>query len=164
MKQFEILPKPSGRGRVYNSWPNWPDILRTSTSHIEGCTRRWCVNTKKITGIGTRVDQLHCIEVEWIDGPGGFKMREKPGTEFSMKVDIVLLSMGFLHVLHDGVVNQFGLGLDKRGNIKIDDKCMTNRPGVFAAGDAVMGASLVARAINSGRIAAEQIDYYLKSK
>jgi glutamate synthase (NADPH/NADH) small chain len=162
--QFEILPKPSEKGHIYNSWPNWPDILRTSTSQREGCNRRWCVNTKKITGIGTKVDQLHCVEVEWIDGPGGLKMREKQGTEFSVKVDIVLLAMGFLHVSHDGLVNKFGLDLDQRGNIKIDGRCMTNQPGVFAAGDAVMGASLVARAINSGRIVAEQINSYLKTR
>lgn len=162
--QFEILPKPSEVGNVYNSWPNWPDILRTSTSHQEGCTRRWCINTKKISGVGTRVDKLHCVEVKWTEEADGYKMQEVPGTEFDMKVDIVLLAMGFLHVSHDGVVNQFGLDLDDRGNIKIDNNHMTKRPGVFAAGDAITGASLVARAINSGRIVAEHINHYLRNK
>lgn len=160
--QLEILPKPSEGEKFNNSWPNRPNILRTSTSHEEGCTRRWCIKTTEMSGVGTRVDKLHCVEVEWIQGPNGSKMREIPGMEFSVKVDIVLLAMGFLHVSHDGVVDKFGLNLDEIGNLKIDDRYMTNQPGVFAAGDAVIGASLVAHAINSGRKAAEQIDCYLK--
>jgi glutamate synthase (NADPH/NADH) small chain len=162
--QFEILPKPSGEKEGYPSWPDRPNILRTSTSHLEGCTQRWCIKTKEISGVGTRVDKLHGVEVEWFDGPSGGKMQEIPGTEFSMKVDMILLAMGFLHVSHEGVVHQFGLDLDQKGNIKIDNRYMTNKPGVFAAGDAVLGASLVACAINSGRMAAEQIDRYLRNK
>jgi glutamate synthase (NADPH/NADH) small chain len=162
--QFEILPKPPEEEQSTPSWPDRSNILRTSTSHMEGCTRRWCIKTKEISGIETKVDKLHGIEVEWIDGPDGDKMQEIPGTEFSMKVDMIVLAMGFLHVSHEGIVHQFGLDLDQKGNIKIDHRCMTNKPGVFAAGDAVLGASLVARAINSGRIAAEQIDRYLRNK
>ena len=162
--QLEILPKPSEGEKFNTSWPNQPNILRNSTSHQEGCIRRWGVKTKEISGIGTRVDKLHCIEVEWTEGPKGSRMQEIPGTEFSIKVDIVLLAMGFLHASHDGVVNKFGLDLDERGNVQIDERYMTNQLGVFAAGDAVTGASLVAYAINSGRKAAEQIDYYLKKR
>jgi glutamate synthase (NADPH/NADH) small chain len=161
--QFEIMPKPSEKHDSFRSWPNWPNILRTSTSHQEGCTRRWCVSTKKITGSGTKVDTLHCIEVEWIQTENGFKMKEKPGTEFSIKVDIILLALGFLHVSHEGVVNRLGLNLNEKGNLEIDDKYMTNLQGIFAAGDAVMGVSLVAQAINSGRKAAENIDRFLKN-
>jgi glutamate synthase (NADPH/NADH) small chain len=160
--QFEIMPKPSEKHDNFNSWPNWPNVLRTSTSHDEGCTRQWCINTKKITGTETRVDELHCIEGEWIRTDTGYQMREKPGTEFCIKVDIILLALGFLHVSHEGVVNKLDLNLNEKGNLKIDDKYMTNQQGIFAAGDAVMGVSLVAQAINSGRKAAEQIDCYLR--
>ena len=162
--QFEILPKPLEAIYPNNYWPYRPNILRTSTSHQEGCIRQWCVKTKKISGVGTKADKIHCVEVKWIEGANGSKMQEIPGTEFIVKVDIVLLAMGFLHVSHEGVVNKFGLNLDERGNLKVDDRCMTNQPKVFAAGDAVMGASLFAHAINSGRKAAAQIDYYLRNK
>ncbi|MEJ2648493.1 MAG: glutamate synthase subunit beta [Sedimentisphaerales bacterium] len=161
--QFEIMPKPSEKHDKFNSWPNRPSILRTSTSHEEGCTRRWCVSTKKITGTGTKVDTLHCIEVDWIQTENGFKMKEKPGTEFSTKVDIILLALGFLHASHEGVVNKLGLNLNEKGNLEVDDKYMTNLQGIFATGDAVMGVSLVAQAINSGRKAAENIDRFLRN-
>jgi NADPH-dependent glutamate synthase beta subunit-like oxidoreductase len=89
--QFEILPEPPDEPPLETPWPNWPGISRTSTSHEEGCIRRWCIQTKEIAGVGTRVGGLRCSEVEWIEGPNGREIREMPGTEFSMKVDIVLL-------------------------------------------------------------------------
>jgi NAD(P)H-dependent glutamate synthase small subunit len=162
--QFEILPEPPDEPPFERTWPNWPNVLRTSTSHEEGCIRRWCIQTKEMFGVGTRVAGLRCSEVEWIEGPNGPEMREIPGTEFSMKADIVLLAIGFLRVPHSGVLAQFGLDIDESGCEKSDDTSVTGPPGIFTAGDAIMGASLVARAIRSGRDAAAQIYSYLKNE
>ena len=154
--QLEILPRPPETRPADTPWPNWPRILRTSSSHEEGCTRRWSVMTEKITGKNNRADQLHGIEVQWRNGPTGYVMKEVLGTEFTMKVDVILLAMGFLHVEPKGLVAQFGLDLDKRGNILVDDY-QTSAPNVFAAGDALLGASLVVRAIDTARQAARAI-------
>jgi len=159
--QLEILPKPPETRRDGDLWPLWPQILRTTTSHEEGCCRRWCVLTKKLTGRGVRAEQLHGVEVAWSHGGDGqATMTEVPGSEFTMSVDLVLLAMGYLHVAHDGLVSQFGLELDERGNIVIRDH-HTSEEGVFAAGDATEGASLVVRAMASGRNAAAAIDRWL---
>jgi glutamate synthase (NADPH/NADH) small chain len=162
--QFEILPKPPDEIPSETPWPSWPNILRTSTSHEEGCIRRWGVQTKEISGVGTRVGGLHCSEVEWVEGANGPEMREIPGTEFNMKADIVLLAIGFLHVPHNDKVNQFGLKLDESCHEKKDNTCVISQQNFFFAGDAIMGASLVARAIHSGREAASRINYHLKNK
>jgi NAD(P)H-dependent glutamate synthase small subunit len=162
--QFEILPKPPDEPPLETPWPNWPNVSRTSTSHEEGCIRRWCIQTKEISGVGTTVGGLRCSEVEWIEGPNGREAREIPGTEFGVKADIVLLAIGFLHAPPRGMASRFGLDIDEGGRAKKDDACVTGRPGVFVAGDAIMGASLVAYAIRSGREAAAQIDSYLKSQ
>ncbi len=156
--QFEILPQPSNGSQTASRWPLWSPAGRTSTSHEEGCARRWSVRTKGLSGIENRVAELHGVQVEWNDGSGDRKLKEIAGTEFAMKVDVVLLAMGFTHVEQDGLVGQFGLDLDERGNVKVDDTFMTSRPGVFAAGDAISGASLVAKAIHSGRQAAVYMD------
>ena len=160
---FEILPKPPDSRPFDTPWPQWPRILRTSSSHQEGCHRRWCVLTKKLSGVEVRLTELHGVEVEWKEGHDGWRFAEVPGSEFSMKVDLVLLAMGFVHVAHTGLLEQFGLELDQRGNIKINDyACSVS--GVFAAGDAEQGASLVVRAIYAGRGAAAEIDKWLKQK
>ena len=162
--QFEILPKPPERRGEEDLWPLWPTILRTSTSHEEGCLRRWGVLTEKLSGRGVRAEQLHGVDVTWQRSPDGlWKMSEIPDSEFVMKVDLVLLAMGFLHTVHDGVVSQFALELDDRGGIAVRDY-QTSEQGVFAAGDAVEGTSLVARAIASGRNAASAIDGWLRSR
>jgi len=162
--QFEILPQPPEKADPRTPWPQWPGILRTSSSHEEGCERRWCVLTRKLSGRGIRVAQLHGVEVEWIDGPKGYKMKERPGTEFSLAVDLVLLAMGFVHVEHSGLVDSLGLALDERGNVRIDGDYMTSRPGIFAAGDAHTGASLIVHAIAAGRRAADAIDRWLQAR
>jgi len=108
-----------------------------------------------------QVTHLHGCEVEWYRGPKGWDMREKPGTDFTVPADLVLLAMGFLHVEHNGLVQQLGVQFDNRGNVVVK-KWMTCVPGVFAAGDAVKGASLVVHAINQGREAAHAIDQWLK--
>jgi glutamate synthase (NADPH/NADH) small chain len=161
IQQFEILPRPPEARPDDTPWPLWPRVLRTSSSHEEGCERRWCVLTKRLSGAGVRVSGLEGCEVAWENRSGEWKMKELPGTDFSMRVDLVLLAMGFVHVVHSGLVASLGLKLDARGNLVVDGECMTSVPGVFAAGDAVMGASLVVRAIQAGRDAAAAINRYL---
>jgi glutamate synthase (NADPH/NADH) small chain len=135
--------------------------MRTSSSHEEGCQRQWSVMTKKFSGVETRVTQLHCCKVEWMRKNGNWKLKELPGTDFIRDADVVLLAMGFLHVTHNGLVKELGLDLDESGNPAVEN-CQTSEPSVFAAGDTINGASLVVRAINSGREAAAAIDDWLK--
>jgi glutamate synthase (NADPH/NADH) small chain len=158
--QLEILPKPPEERNPTTPWPMWPQILRTSPSHEEGCQRRWGVLTKRLTGVSVRANELHGVEVESASGPKGWEMKEIPGTEFGMPVDLVLLAMGFLHVAHVGLVESLGLNLNPQGNVVVDDY-MTSEEGVFAAGDTTLGASLVVSAIAAGREAAHSIDAYL---
>ena len=162
--KFEILPRPPEARPAETPWPTWPRILRTSSSQEEGCRRRWSALTKSFSGRGVHVEELHGCEVDWTEGPKGWEMAEKPGTEFSMKVDLVLLAMGFVHVVHSGLVDAMGVELDRRGNLVVDEQLMTSRPGVFAAGDAVEGASLVVRAIASGLQAAAGVDRWLRQE
>ncbi len=159
--QLEILPQPPETAPPDTPWPNWPRVMRTSSSHEEGCERMWGVMTKRLTGAETRVSRIHCCKVEWIEKERDWKIKELPGTEFELDADIVLLAMGFLHVEHDGLVSELGLELDQRGNV-LEKDCRTNQEWVFAAGDTVNGASLVVRAIDSGRRAAAAIDHWLR--
>ncbi|GAB6165800.1 glutamate synthase subunit beta [Thermostilla marina] len=158
--QIEILPKPPEKYNPDTPWPLWPRILRTSTSHEEGCERRWGVLTKSLEVHDGHVTALNAVEVDWENGPEGWKMKEKPGTEFTLKADLVLLAMGFVHVVHEGLIEQFGLELDARGNVKVND-WQTSSQGIFAAGDTVRGASLVVHAINQGRQAAKAVHQWL---
>lgn len=162
--QFEILPKPPNEWSNKTLWPIWPNILRTSTSHKEGCIRRWCIQTKEILSMGTRVGGLLCSEVEWIRGRNGPEMREIPGTEFTMKADIVLLAIGFEYVSNIDVSKESGLQVNTDSSVKQNWAYVKSRPSVFIAGDAIMGASLVAHAINSGRETAARIDSYLENE
>ncbi|MCX5636581.1 MAG: FAD-dependent oxidoreductase, partial [Planctomycetota bacterium] len=161
--QLEILPKPPETRPPDTPWPMWPRIMRTSSSHEEGCERLWGVMTKNFSGYETRVGELHCCQVEWIRKGDNWKIRELPGTDFVIKADIVLLAMGFLHVEHEGFVMQLGLKLDERGNVAVNN-FQSSEPWVFAAGDTVSGASLVVSAISSGREAAAAIDRWFTEK
>jgi NAD(P)H-dependent glutamate synthase small subunit len=161
--QLEILPEPPDSRPPDTPWPMWPRIMRTSSSHEEGCERRWSIMTRKLSGYETRVGELHACKVEWIRKSNGWKIKELPGTEFALKVDLVLLAMGFLHVAHEGLVTDLGLQLDENGNVAVRDY-QTSEPWVFAAGDTVIGASLVARALDSGRRAAVNIDRRLRTE
>ena len=161
--QLEILPKPPEARPSDTPWPAWPRIMRTSSSHEEGCQRQWNVMTKKFSGVETRVTHLHCCQVEWIRENGSWKLKELPETEFILHADLVLLAMGFLHVKHDGLVKELGLNIDRSGNLEVEN-CQTSEPSVFAAGDTVSGASLVVRAIDSGRRAAAAIDDWLRKQ
>ncbi|MFW5690446.1 MAG: glutamate synthase subunit beta [Planctomycetota bacterium] len=162
--QFEILPKPPENENPETPWPDWPRVLRTSSSHEEGCKRRWSVLTKEFTNVDGKVSELHGVEIEWDKGADGrYSMSEVPGTEFRMKVDLVLLAMGFVHVEHEGLIDSLGVELDARGNIVVDSH-QASEEGIFAAGDTVLGASLVVRAINSGREAAQRVDGWLRQR
>jgi glutamate synthase (NADPH) small chain len=160
--QLEVLPKPPEHRTGREPWPLWPKLLKTSSSHEEGCERLWNVSTKKFIGDGGRVKQATAVKLEWTAGPDGAPvMTEVPGSEFTLDADLVLLAMGFVHPVHAGLVRELGLELDGRGNIKIDEQCMTSVNGVFSAGDSSRGASLVVHAIQDGRITAAAIDRYL---
>ena len=155
--QYEIMPKPRVWKEPWNpEWPEWPRILRTSTSHEEGCIRDWNITTEQFTGRGIHLEEAHFARVEWKPDPrrGGLKPVEIPGSEFSQPVDMVLLAMGFLHVRKAGLVESLNLTLDPRGNIITDSEGKTVADGVWAAGDCRSGASLVIRAMESGKQAA----------
>jgi NAD(P)H-dependent glutamate synthase small subunit len=164
--QLELLPMPPEERSVYNPWPTWPIIMRTSSSHEEGCTRLWSVSTKEFLGDEHGVKKLRCSKIEWSepDENGRSTFREIPGSEFEIAADLVLLAMGFVHVEHGPLVNELGLERDARGNLVVDPDLMTSCPGVFAAGDSMVGASLVVRAIDFGRIAAKGVNRYLTKK
>ena len=155
--QFEILPKPPGERAADNPWPNWPNIFRTSSAHEEGGGREYCVLTTKLTGRNGHVEQLHVIRVEF----EGRNMREVPGTELTIDVDLVLLAMGFLGPERKGMIEQLGVVINERGNVATNAEKMTNVPGIFAAGDMARGQSLIVWAIREGRQAAKFIDKYL---
>jgi glutamate synthase (NADPH/NADH) small chain len=157
--QFELLPKPPDTRSPSTPWPLWPMQLRVESSHEEGGLRDWSVNTVSFTGDAAgNVKQLHAVRV----GPGP-KFEAIPGTEFTLQADLVLLAMGFLGPVKNGMLDQLGVALDARSNVASDANYMTSVPGVFAAGDMRRGQSLVVHAINEGRKAAEGVDRYLRT-
>jgi glutamate synthase (NADPH/NADH) small chain len=160
--QIEILPKPPETRNPNNPWPFWANTLRSSSSHEEGCERRWSMSTKRCVGDNGQVKKLEMVEVEWRNENGRQVMVEKPGTARILGADLVLLAMGFVHCTHEGIAEEFGLEFDPRGNIRVDKNFQTSKKNVFAAGDATMGASLVVRAIFQGRSLARSVDNYLK--
>ncbi len=160
--QLEIMPRPREWTEPWNpEWPNWPTILRTSSSHEEGCERQWSVTTKRFTGRGVRVEGAVCARVEWREKKGRRIPVEVPDTEFPVKADLVLLAMGFVHVRHNRLLDDLGVAYDARDNVASDGNYGTSVDGVFVAGDAATGASLVVRAIWHGRRAAEAVGDYL---
>jgi len=154
--QVEILPRPREWVEERNpDWPMRPAVLRSSTSHQEGCTREWAVTVTGFSaGRDSRVRQAHLARVEWQPGKGGFQPVEVPGSGYSLEVELVLLAMGFLHPRHGRLLEDLGLELDVRGNVAVDAACRTSRPGVYACGDAATGPSLVVSAIAHGLKAA----------
>lgn len=160
--QIEILPEPSDHRTSNDPWPLWPKVKKTSSSHEEGCERLWGVKTLGFSGNDGDVNKISVIRVSREkDAEGRMVMKEIPGSEFDLQADLVFLSMGFLHVAHEGIVKDFGIKLDSTGNIVIDENFMTSTKGVFSAGDSVRGASLVVWAIHHGREAAKGISKYL---
>jgi len=161
--QIEILQKPREWNESYNpTWPDYPSILRTSSSHKEGCIRDFAVNTKSFISEGGRVVGANCIRVEWVkDSANNNIMKEIPGSEFVIKADLVFLSMGFVHAEHSQWLSELGIEYNGRGNINTSAEYETNIKGIFSAGDAATGASLVCRGISHGRQAALAVAEYL---
>jgi glutamate synthase (NADPH/NADH) small chain len=158
--QFEIMPKPPEKRAESTPWPMWPLQLRTESSHEEGGIRDWGINSVKFTGnAGGRVTHLHAVRV----GPPP-SFAAVAGSEFTIEADLVLLALGFLSPVHNGMIEQLGVKLDGRGNVATDENYATSVDGVFAAGDMRRGQSLVVWAIAEGRKAAAAIDRYLAAK
>ena len=155
--QFELLPQPPEQEDKPMVWPYWPVKLRTSSSHEEGCQRDWAVATKRFEGKNGKIEKLIAARVEWKDG----QMREVPGSEFTIKADLVLLAMGFTGP-RQGLLDQLGVAKDNRSNVKADtDKYQTSVGKIFAAGDMRRGQSLIVWAIREGRQCARSVDEFL---
>lgn len=161
--QFELLPQPPCGRPTEQPWPFWPMKLRTSSSHEEGCERCWSIMTKRFLGESGKVTGLETVDIEWAtDASGRMKMQEVPGSAKTWPADLVLLAMGFVGPERGGLIDQCGLELDERGNVKADETTyMTNVPGIFTCGDMRRGQSLIVWAISEGREAAVSIDRYL---
>ena len=161
--QIEILPKPPETPNKLTTWPDWPTKLRTSTSQEEGCVRDWQVSTKRFINDGNgHVKAIECVRVEWEQVDGQWKMKEIEGSEFELRADLVLLAMGFVHPVHEGMLEELGVEKDPRGNVAASpDDYRTSLDKVFAAGDMRRGQSLVVHAINEGRRCAASVDEYL---
>jgi glutamate synthase (NADPH/NADH) small chain len=159
--QFELLPQPP-KDRPQLSWPNWPMILRSSSSHEEGVTRDWSINTKRFVGDSNgNVTQLHGVRLEWGQDNGRPVMKEIPGSDFTLECELVLLALGFLGPEPDTMIAQLGVGLNERGNVNVDADYQTSVNGVFACGDMRRGQSLVVWAIWEGRECARGVDRVL---
>ncbi|MBP1639095.1 MAG: gltD [Bacteroidetes bacterium] len=159
--QIEIMPKPPVGSNPETPWPLYPMILKTSSSHMEGCERRWNLDTLRFIGENGQVTGVEVEEVKWTKDETGRMNLKRTGKTEIIKADLVFLSMGFIHPLYDGLVKELGVDLNERKNVAIDGSHKTSVNKVFAAGDAAMGASLVVRAIASGRDAAASIDEFL---
>ena len=153
--QLEIMPAPPEKENKLLTWPDWPLKMRTSSSQAEGATRDFAVMTRRIIGKNGHVTAIECVRVDE-------KMQPIEGSEFEIKADLVLLAMGFVHPVHEGMLQELGIQLDQRGNIAADTATYkTNLDKVFAAGDMRRGQSLVVWAIREGRQAAREVDLFL---
>ena len=155
---FEIMPQPPALENKMLTWPDWPLKLRTSSSHLEGVERDFAVGTQSFSGDNGQVKKLHCARLD-------DKFKPIPGTEFDIEADLVLLAMGFVHPLHEGMLKSLNVALDPRGNVSADTNAyLTSLPKVFAAGDMRRGQSLVVWAIREGRQCAHAVDKFLMGK
>jgi len=160
--QLEILPEPPTKRAPFTPWPHWPYMLRKSDAHEEGGERLWNVQTKRLEGKDGRVQRLHASRVEWLQVAGARPlMREISGGDFHLEVDLVILAMGFLGP-DDTIPEQAKLLKTPKNAIEADGNGMTSQDGVFVAGDAHRGASLVVWAIWEGRQAAKGLNRYLR--
>ena len=161
--QTEILPKPPEKENKGLTWPDWPLKLRTSSSQGEGCDRDWAITTKRIIARDGAVAGLVCARMEWTkDKDGRSVLGEVPGSEFTVEADLVLLAMGFVHPVHEGLVKDLKVALDSRGNIRANAAdYLSSNSKVFACGDARRGQSLVVWAIREGRQCARAVDEFL---
>lgn len=154
--QIEILPQPPVGKNPATPWPYYPNILKTSSSHLEGCERKWSLNTNAFTGKNGKVTEVVVEEVEWVNENGKFNM-VPTGKKETIKADLVFLALGFVHPVQEGLLNELGVQYDGRGNVLVDKNYQSSVQKVFATGDAAIGASLVVRAIALGRKTAENI-------
>ncbi|MGB5053098.1 MAG: FAD-dependent oxidoreductase, partial [Nitrospirales bacterium] len=157
--QFELLPQPPPTRAVSTPWPLWPMQLRTSHAHEEGCDREWSIATTKFSGENGHLTSLHATRVNFENG----KVVPVSGAEIKMDVDLVLLAMGFVGPVKNGLLDSLGLQYDPRGNVAVDEHFMTSVDGVFATGDTKRGASLIVWAIAEGRKSAACIHRYLQA-
>ncbi|MBF0454810.1 MAG: glutamate synthase subunit beta [Magnetococcales bacterium] len=161
--QIELLPKPPKDRSIDTPWPLWPHQLRTSTSHLEGCERMWNILSQSFEGEKGQVTGINCVRLRWTEQEEGRpQMQEVSDSAFHLKVDLVLLAMGFLHPEKSGLLESLGVELDPRGNVQVNQFYMTSVEGVFAAGDMATGQSLVLQAIDGGRKAAISVDSWLR--
>jgi glutamate synthase (NADPH/NADH) small chain len=156
--QLEIMPAPPEHENKGVTWPNWPLKMRTSSSQAEGAKREYAVLTQKFSGENGKVEKLHCVQVD-------DKFKPLAGTEFEIEAGLVLLAMGFVHPVHEGLLKTLGVDLDQRGNVRANTlDYQSSRPNVFSAGDMRRGQSLVVWAIREGRLCARAIDIFLMGK
>ena len=164
--QIEILPQPPPVRDSSTPWPMWPYQLRSSSSHEEGCERRWSVLTKEFVGDGGAVRGIRAVDIEWNkdEATGRMRFEEVPGSEFRIDAELVFLALGFTREGNAEVLRRFGVETDEQGSVVVHAAGVSSRPGVFVAGDLGQGASLVVRAIAEGRRAAADIDLYLTER
>jgi len=155
--QIELLAQPPNERAKNNPWPEWPMVLRTSTSHEEGAERKWAILTKEFVGKAGKLTGMKVVDIKW--GARGFK--EIEGTERIIPCELALIAAGFLYPQKEGMIDQLGVELDERGNVKTSNYA-TSKEGVYAAGDMRRGQSLVVWAISEGREAAREVDRYLQ--
>jgi glutamate synthase (NADPH/NADH) small chain len=166
LTQFELLPKPPDERNINMPWPTYPTLLKTTSSHEEGCERKWSVSTKEFIGDDNgHLRALITVDIEWqFDNGRPTKYQEIAGSEREVPCELVLLAMGFLHPQNDGLVKELGIELDDRGNIKASEaEYRTSLAKVFAAGDMRRGQSLVVWAISEGRECARKVDEFLQN-
>ncbi len=161
--QIEIMPKPPAARADNNPWPYFGKVLKTSTSHEEGCERFWNLATVRFHGNDDHVTGIEVEDVAWELKDDKYTMTVVNGTRRIISADLVLLAMGFVHPALGGLLSELELELDQKRNIKVNQNHMTSRQKVFAAGDSISGATLVVNAIASGRKVAREIDNFLKN-
>jgi glutamate synthase (NADPH/NADH) small chain len=159
--QYELLPRPPDARPDSTPWPTWPNIYRVSSAHEEGGVRDYSILTKSLSGENGVLKKLHAVRVEFVNQDGRQVMQEVAGSEFEVQADLLLLAMGFLGPERGGLLEQLGVEMTERGNVRADTNKMTSVPGVFTAGDMTRGQSLIVWAIAEGRSAARGIDAYL---
>ncbi len=161
--QIEIMPQPPLARAEENPWPLYPYVLKTSSSHEEGCERIWSSTTKCFKGEKGQVKEIEIVEVKWEkDKSGKMTMSEVPGSSRVLKADLILLAMGFTQPVHETILDKLGVEYDQRGNVKLVNNTATSKAKIFAAGDAATGPSLVVRAMAQARDMAANVHEFLK--
>ena len=162
--QIEIMPKPPKLEDLDNVWPTpFPTVLKTSSSHMEGCNRRWSLNTKRFIGENGILTGVELVEIAWEKDESGRMVMKEVGKPEILKIDYAFLALGFIHPIQEGLLEELGLKVDDiRKNVATDANRATNVSKVFGAGDCVSGQSLVVTSIASGRKTAKHIDDFLK--